>query len=166
MDCGTAKGWIGDYVDGVLAADRASSFEEHIHGCRDCSLDLAAERRVEEFVSTYSVAQLSAEFTPHLLARYREERRSADGLKWSTLVGVAYGFSTVMLALAFGNLLRKTGEFASDLAIVPNVAGLAAGAVDLLTAVELLPIGAALCALVLTWALYLWQDPGRLNLRR
>lgn len=163
MDCKTAKEWISDYVDGVLTSDSAS-FEEHVRGCKDCSLELAAERQVEAAVASISAAELSVDFSARLLARYREERRSVARLKWSTLVGAAYGLSTIAIALSFGQFIRKAEEFSPDLTIVPNAASLAARTGDLLAALELFPVGVAACVLALTWVLYLSQTQVRLGL--
>ena len=96
MDCSHYRIWIADYFSGALPADQKKALEQHAAACPACARELAAERRLEDVLSSRPLKMPPADFTQRVLARSAPQPVRAMPA-WAPLLAYAASLAALLL---------------------------------------------------------------------
>ena len=96
MDCPQYRVWISDYLSGALSADQKKALEQHAAVCPACARELAAERRLEDVLSSRPLKTPPADFTQRVLARAVSRPVRATPA-WAPLLAYAASLAALLL---------------------------------------------------------------------
>jgi anti-sigma factor RsiW len=68
---------LSSYADGALSSADRERVDEHLHGCKECSEELAALKKVSKMVSSLPQKELPPGFMDRIKARMTEEEKPA-----------------------------------------------------------------------------------------
>lgn len=130
MRCERIKEWMGDHLDGCLAADRTRELNEHLAGCADCHRELEELRQTVALLRDLSPVPPPADLLASVHRRLARRRVSPLVVFWRVLsqppVRVAAAAALVVVVGAYG-LRTLTGGHAGserDLAYTRPIATL------------------------------------------
>ncbi len=111
---------IEEYLDGALTGSRLTVFEEHLDGCRACTLELRRQEQLDR-----ALAAAARELPPapaRLLGRLKEElealeRRQRTLTRWKFAAAILI----VGIGIGLGSLLDGDGRRGEDAEPAPEV---------------------------------------------
>ena len=96
MQCSSAAGMLGAYLDGELSPDQVLVVQEHLRSCTHCTSEIAEMARLQRSLrGAREHFAPSAKFRRKIQGQISRPRRRS-WLRWSAPIGVA--FATILLA--------------------------------------------------------------------